>query len=265
MITTLLSFGFMNRALISGIIVALICPTIGIFLVLRRYALIADTLSHVALAGVAIGLLLGVNPMATAAAASVGSSLVMEKLRRSKRVAGEGALSIFLSGSLAVAVILISFGKGSSVNILNYLFGSIMTVTMTDIYLMAALAVAAVATIAVFYKELVAITFDEESARVAGLPTNFLNSLLIGLSALVVAVSMPVVGVLLVSALMVIPVVAALQWKKDFGKTIVIGQVIALVSVVGGILASFYLGIAAGGAIVLLTIGGLFFSWWWNE
>src|SRR6267154_3567217 len=137
----LFHYSFIVRGFEAGIIIGLIAPVIGIFLVLRRYSLIADTLSHVSLAGVAIGLLLKINPLITAVGAAVFSSIVIERLRISKRVYGESALSIFLSGSLALAIVLISLSHGFSTNLFSYLFGSILTVKQSDIYLIGGLGV----------------------------------------------------------------------------------------------------------------------------
>ncbi len=252
----------MIRAFESGVIVALIAPLIGIFLVLRRYSLIADTLSHVSLAGVAFGLLLKINPLITAIIAAVISSITIERLRISKRVYGESALSLFLSGSLALAIVLISLAKGFSVDLFNYLFGSITTVKQLDVYIIGGLGLLVLLTIIMFYKELVYITFDEESAQVSGIPTQFINILLIILSALTVAVSIPIVGVLLISALIVIPVITALQFKKGFLQTIFISQGISLFSVISGIIASFYLNLSTGGTIVLISLIIFILSLW---
>ncbi len=250
----LLHYSFVIRGLEAGLIVALIAPLIGMFLVLRRYSLIADTLSHVSLAGVAIGLLLGVNPIVTAIMASVGASAIMEKLRTSRQLYGESALAIFLSGSLALAIILVSSGKGLGVNVMNYLFGSIVTVGQGDVLLMSVIAVVVALVVGLVYQQLIFITFDEESARVAGLKVDRLNTLLITMVALTVAVAIPIIGVLLISALVVIPVVAALQFKKSFNQTLVLAELISVFSVVVGIILSFYLNLSSGGTIVLLAL-----------
>lgn len=247
-------YSFIVRGMEAGIIVALIAPLIGMFLVLRRYSLIADTLSHVSLAGVAIGLLLGVNPLFTAIAVAVVSSVAIERLRLSKKVYGESALSIFLSGSLAIAIVLISIGRGFNVDIFNYLFGSILTVKQSDIYVIAGLGFVVVAAIVAFYKELVYLTFDEESATVSGIPTRLMNVLLIILAACTVAVSIPIIGVLLIAALIVIPVVTALQFKKSFTQTIFIAEALSIFSVISGIITSFYFNLSSGGTIVLIAL-----------
>lgn len=247
-------YSFIIRGFEAGIIIAVIAPLIGIFLVLRRYSLIADTLSHVSLAGVAVGLLLQINPLITAIIASVGSSIAIEKLRVSKKVYGESALSIFLSGSLALAIVLISLSHGFNVDLFSYLFGSINTVKQIDVYIIGILGLFVIAAIIAFYKELLYITFDEESALVSGIPTKLINLVLIILAAFTVSLAIPIVGVLLISALIVIPVVTALQLKKGFLQTILIAEIISLFSVIAGIYASFYLNLSPGGTIVLLTI-----------
>lgn len=251
----LFQYSFMVRGFEAGIIVAIVAPLIGMFLVLRRYSLIADTLSHVSLAGVAIGLLFGINPLLTAILTAVLSSVAIERLRISKKVFGESALAIFLSGSLALAIVLISIAHGFSVDLFNYLFGSILTVKQSDIYIIATLGIFVLSAVIALYKELVYITFDEESAQVSGIPTRTINLLLIVLAALTVALAIPIVGVLLIAALIVIPVVTALQFRKSFKQTIMIAEVISVISVISGIISSFYLNLSSGGTIVLIAIG----------
>ena len=254
MLLSFLHYGFVLRGLEAGIVVALIAPLIGIFLVLRRYSLIADTLSHVSLAGIAIGLLVGINPVIAALATTILASLGIERLRVSKRIYGESALALFLSGSLALAIVLLSLAHGFNTNLFNYLFGSIVTVTTADVYTIAALGVLVLIALAAFYKELVFISFDEEAARVSGIPVRSINTLLIVLAALTVSLSIPIVGVLLIAALMVIPVVTALQLKKSFARTIIYAEIISLCSVIAGISVSFYFNLSTGGTIVLIML-----------
>lgn len=261
----LFQYGFMIRALEVGVLIGAIAPLIGIFLVLRRYSLIADTLSHVSLAGVAVGLLLNINPLLTAIGAAVVSSVAIERLRLSKRVYGESALSIFLSGSLAVAIVLISLAHGFSVDLFNYLFGSIVTVKQSDVYIILGVGIFVFLGIIAFYKELTYITFDEEAAQVGGIPTRFINILLIILAALTVALAIPIVGILLISALIVIPVVTALQLKKSFLHTIFYAEGISLFSVIAGIVSSFYLNLPAGGAIVIIALAIFVLSLFLNK
>ncbi|MBI1730433.1 metal ABC transporter permease [Candidatus Acetothermia bacterium] len=250
----LFQYGFILRGLAAGIIIAIIAPLIGIFLVLRRYSLIADTLAHVSLAGVALGVLLGLNPIFTAIGITVLSSLGIERLRETKRVYGESALALFLSGSLALATVLLSLGHGFNTNLLNYLFGSIVTVTENDVYTIAVLAIIVLAVLVAFYKELVYISFDAEAAQVSGIPVRRINTILIVLAALTVSLSIPIIGILLIAALIVIPCVTALQLRLNFTKTILYAEIISLTSVVAGIIASFYLNLSTGGTIVLIML-----------
>lgn len=247
-------YTFIIRGLEAGLIISIIAPLIGIFLVLRRYSLIADTLSHVSLAGVAIGLILGINPIITALLSTLGSSLVIEQLRTSKRLYGDSALAIFLSGSLAVAIVLISFAHGFTVDIFNYLFGSIVTVKSSDVTIIAILGLVVIGLIFAFYKQFVYTSFDEEAAQVSGINAKRINLLLITIAAVTVSLAIPVVGVLLISALMVIPVMTALQLRGSFKQTILYAEGISIFSVLSGIVASFYLNTSTGGTIVLITI-----------
>jgi zinc transport system permease protein len=252
--SNIFAYDFIVRGLEVGLLIGAIAPLIGIFFVLRRYALIADTLAHVSLAGVAFGLLLKINPLITAIGATVLSSLAVERLRLSKRVYADSALSIFLSGSLALAIVLVALSRGFNVDIFNYLFGSIVTVSPSDVYLITTLGILVLIAIAAFYKELLYITFDEEGAQVAGIKTRFINAVLIILSALTVSLAIPIVGTLLIAALIVIPVVTALQFRKRFHTTVFIAEAISLFSVFTGIVSSFYFNIPAGGPIVFLTV-----------
>lgn len=251
----ILQYDFILRGIAAGVIVSLIAPLIGMFLVLRRYSLIADTLAHVSLAGVAIGFILNINPIFTALFSATVSSVLIERLRVTKKVYGESALAIFLSGSLAVAVILISLSKGFSSDLFNYLFGSIVTVRQSDVWTIFFVGLVVLVTVALFFKELVFLSFDEEAAQVVGIQTRLINTILIILTALTVALAIPIVGILLISALIVIPVVAALQLKKSFKQTLLIAEVISVLSVILGILASFYLDLSTGGTIVMIALG----------
>ncbi len=254
MFLEIFQYSFIQRGLEAGILIAIIAPLIGIFLVLRRYSLIADTLSHVSLAGVAIGLLAGINPIITALATSGAAALAIEKLRSSKKVYGETALSIFLSGGLALAVVLISLAHGFNVNLFSYLFGSIVTVKQSDVMLIAVLGLVIIVLLFSFYKELVYISFDEEAAKVSGIPVKAINFIFILLAAMTVALAIPIVGILLISALIVIPVVTALQLKKSFSTTLWYAEGFSIFSVVSGILLSYYFDLSPGGTIVLITL-----------
>ena len=244
----------MIRSFEAGIAIGIVAPLIGMFLVVRRYSLMADTLAHISFAGVAIGLLLGINPIFAAIALSVGASFGIEGLRNSRRIHGESVLALFLSGSLAVAVIILSLAKGFNASLFSYLFGSISTVSHTDLWVTIALAVTVILAVALLYKELFFASFDAELAEAGGLPVKALNLAIVILAAVAVALSIRIVGVLLIGALMVIPVISAMQYGKGFRTTLLLSVAFSLVSVIVGLFASYYFNLASGGAIVVAAL-----------
>lgn len=248
------NYSFMVRAFIAGGAIAVIAPMIGTFLVMRRYSLFADSLSHVALAGVAIGLITGLYPVATAVVACVVASLFIEKLRSERKIYGDAALSLFLSGSLAVALVLISFAHGFNVNLFSYLFGSVAAVEQTDVYIILALTVIVLIAFFGYYKRFFYVGFDEEAAKVSGINVKMMNLLLMTLAAVTVALSMRIVGILLVGALMVIPVLAALQVSRSFRQTLFLAIIFSVLSVFSGLFFSYEFDIIAGGAIVMVAL-----------
>jgi zinc transport system permease protein len=248
------SYDFMIRAFIAGTIIGIIAPLIGSFLVVRRYSLLADTLAHVSLTGVAIGLLLKTNPIVSAIITSVIAAIGIEKLRTDRKLYGESVLALFLTGSLALATVLLSLARGFTVNLLSYLFGSIATVTVNDLWLIGILGAIICISIVVLYKELFFISLDEELAVTSGLPVKALNLILIILAALAVTLSIRIVGVLLIGALMVIPVITAIQYGKSFYQTVMLSILFSLISVIAGLFISFYLDLASGGTIVVLAL-----------
>lgn len=258
-------YDFMVRAFMAGLVIAVIAPSIGIFMVIRRYSLMADTLAHVSLVGVAIGLLTGGNPIITAAATSVITAVGIERLRLNRNIFGESVLALFLSASLAVASVLISMARGQSLNILSYLFGSITTVAAAELYFILGLGVVVLATLFLIYKELFFISFDEELARAGGINTKIYNLVLIIMAALTVTLSMRIVGVLLIGALMVIPVITAMQFGRSFKNTLFISIGFSLVSVISGLFISYYLDLASGGTIVVVALALFLLSLLFNR
>lgn len=251
------AYDFMIRAFAAGLITAVVAPTIGMFLVMRRYSFMADTLAHVSLAGVSIAALTGTQPIFTAMALSVAAAGCTEALRRNGKVLGESALSLFLSGGLALSAVLLSLSRSGS-NLSAILFGSITTVTAFDVRVILGVGIVVIAVIVLLFKDLFAASFDEDLALVSGLPARGLNLVLLVLAAVTVSTSMRIVGVLMVGALMVIPVIAAMQWRRGFRQTWGISVLIALLSVVIGLTLSYYAGLASGGTIVLVSIGFFF-------
>jgi zinc transport system permease protein len=249
-----LAYDFMQRAFAAGAMTAIICPAIGVFLVPRRLSLIADTLAHVALAGVALGLLVGVSPMLGALVVTVAGAVGIERLRARGSLSGDASLAVFLSGGFALAVVLISLARGFNADLFAVLFGSILTVSPTDIWLIVALGAVVGATIGTFYQQLFAVTMNEDLARTSGVPVAALNLILTLLTALTTVVAMRMVGVLLVSAMIVIPTLTGFALGRSFRQAMAIAIAMALVSVASGLVAAYYLRLAAGGAIVLTAL-----------
>ncbi|HYD34649.1 MAG TPA: metal ABC transporter permease [Vitreimonas sp.] len=245
----------MVRALLAGAMIAVVSPILGSFLIAKRYSIMSDSLAHVALAGIALGLFLGINPFLTALVVTLTSATLIEKVRSQQHISGELALAMFLSGGLALAVVLSGLGRGFNADLLSYLFGSITTVTETDLYIIGGLSGVIVSTLLFFYRPLQYISFDEEAAQVSGIPVKFLNMLLVALTALSVTLSLRIVGALLIGALMVIPVVTAMQLRRSFFQTILWAIGFSLLAVGLGLIAAFYLNLAAGGTIVLTALG----------
>lgn len=248
-------YDFMVRALIAGLVIAIIAPLLGIFLVVRRYALMADALAHVALAGVALGLLLNIHPLIASTVTGAVAALGIERLRASRKLFGESVLSLFLSGSLAVAVVLMSAHGGLTTNVLSFLFGSITTVSQEELYAISIAGALVLGCIIFFWRRLFLVVFDEEIAQTSGLRVRLLNALLVLLTTLTVTLAMRVVGALLIGALMVIPVMTALQFKKGFFHTTIMAVAFSLVAVVGGLFVSFIFDVASGGMIVIVALG----------
>ncbi len=257
------TYDFMIRAFLAGITIGLASPLIGSFLVAKRYSIIADTLAHASLAGVAAGALLNINPLIGALGVGLVLALVIEKLRAGRVLTGDVALAMFLSGGLAVAIVLIGLSRNAQIDLFSYLFGSITTVSRQDLLIIMPLGLVVIAFTGLFYKELAYLAFDDESARVSGVETVLLNQALVILAAVTVVLSLRIVGGLLIGALMVIPVAAAMQNSRSFHQTIVYAVSLGLLSVIAGLFASFYLNIAAGGAIVLISLllFGISFVW----
>jgi len=247
-------YSFMVRAFAAGLIIALLAPVIGIFLVVRRYSLLADTLSHVSLVGVALGVFFNFSPVVGALATSSLAAVGMEKLRVGRKIFGESILALFLSGSLAIALIILSFSNGLNVNIFSYLFGSITTVTGTDLWIIAIFGVVVLVMTFVLFKKFFLVSYDEELAKANGLPVNALNIVMMLLAAVTVSLSMRVVGILLIGALMVIPVLTAVQLSNSFAKTLLYAISFSVFSVIVGLFLAFYFNLPSGGAIVATSL-----------
>jgi zinc transport system permease protein len=252
---SILDADFMRLAFATGAVVGMLAPAVGFFLVQRRMSLIGDGIGHVAFAGVALGYLLGISPVATALAASVVGAVGIEWLRARRRTTGDQALALLFYTGIAAGVVLISAAGALDANLFAFLFGSILTVTGDDLAIVAALGVGGLGLIAVLYRALVAVAVDEDGARVAGIPVGLLNVLIAGLAGITIAVSMRIVGILLIAALMVLPVVAASRIAWSIRSTILLSMAIGVAAVFAGLTISYYADLAPGGAIVLVAAG----------
>ncbi|NLK00060.1 MAG: metal ABC transporter permease [Clostridia bacterium] len=250
----ILQYGFMQRALAAGIIVGIISPLMGIFLVLRRLSLIGDALSHISFAGVAAGLVAQINATLSAMIFAIFGTLGIEYFRKHYQKHADLAIALIMSGGMGLAVILISLGKGNTASILSYLFGSIIAVTEMDLYIIISVGLLVIISTTLLYKALFYISFDEEGAALAGIPVNTINIYFTLLTAVTAAASMRIVGILLVSSLMTIPVATALQLAGSFRAAALISVLMAITGVLVGLLISFHLSLAPGGTIVLFSL-----------
>ena len=246
-----LQYGFIQRALLCGSFIALLCSTLGVLLVLRRFSLIGDGLAHVTFGSVALGLFLRVYPLYVSLPVVMLSSLGILKLTQRARLYGDAAIGIVSSVGIAGGVLLASVAGGFNVDLFSYLFGNILAIGKEELYLSIALSIAVLAVIVLYFQEIFSMTFDEEFARVSGIATERLNTLLVLLTAITVVLSMNVVGIMLISALLILPAVTALQLARGFRTAMLISACAALASVVGGIFISLALNLPTGATIVL--------------
>jgi zinc transport system permease protein len=249
----LLQYGFMQKALLTGVVIAIACSLLGVFLVLRRYALIGDGLAHVAFGGVASGILFGIAPFLSALLFSLIGSIGILRIKEKASVHGDSAIGIVSHASLGIGIFILSIANGFNVDILSYLFGSILAIKTSEVMLSVALAALVIGLIVVFYNELFASTFDENAAKTFGIRTGFLNTMLIMLTAITVVSSMRVVGLMLASSLIILPASTALQFRLSFKKTLFISALIGVLTVVLGLFISYAFDFAVSGTIVLVN------------
>ncbi|MFF7985911.1 metal ABC transporter permease [Streptomyces sp. NPDC007901] len=250
-----LNYAFMQRALLAAVLVGITAPAVGIYLVQRRQALMGDGIGHVAMTGVGLGFLLSASPVWMATAVSVLGAIVMELIRWYGRTRGDIALAMLFYGGMAGGVMLINLAPGgSNANLMSYLFGSLSTVSESDVTAICLLAAFVLLVTLGLRRQLFAVSQDEEFARVTGLPVRALNLLTAITAAVTVTVAMRVVGLLLVSALMVVPVAAAQQLSRSFAATFAIAVAIGVTVTIGGTITSYYQYVPPGATIVLLTI-----------
>lgn len=259
----ILSFAFIQRAILAGSLIAAVCSILGVFLVLRRMSLIGDGLAHITFGSVAIVLLIGVSPLYVTLSALplvILSSLAILKLTRSKKIHGDAAIGIVSSIGIAVGIVLASLSGGYNVDLFSYLFGNILTVNQTELLLSFIIFTAVAGSVIFFYQDLFAVTFDEELARSMGVKTKRINVLLFILTAIAAVLAMKVTGIMLVSAMLILPPLTALQLSVSFKATIAVSVIFSVLSVICGIIVSFLLNIPAGGTIVICNVFFLLIS-----
>jgi zinc transport system permease protein len=253
-----LQYSFIQKAFLSGSFVAITCSVLGLFLVLRKMSLIGDGLSHVSFGAIALGLFFGIYPFYIAVPVVMIASILILKISEKAKVYGDTAIGIVSAVGISCGVILASVSRGFNVDLFSYLFGNILAISTTEVILSVMLSFVVLAVIYFFYWDLFSATFDEEYARTTGVKTNFINTLLTLLTAVTVVLSVKMVGIMLVSALLILPAVSALQIAKGFKTAMIIGSIASLISVFLGIVLSFYLDLPTGATIVM--INALFFG-----
>ena len=252
-------FEFMQRALISGIAISISCSLIGLFLILKRFSLFGDAMSHVAFGGIALGLFLKSNPIWISLIVSIIGALSIIKLNSNKRIYADSSISVLLSLGLAMGLVLISLSGGFSIDITSYLFGSILLVSIEETITTLILSVIVIAFMIFFYKQLIYLVFNEEQAIVNGINTVLLNILFITLATVAIVISIRLIGVLMVSSLLIIPNVSSLLLGYGFRKTIILSICFSLLSVILGIILAFEWNITPSGMIVIMA-AGIFFG-----
>jgi zinc transport system permease protein len=251
----ILTAEFFQRALIGGALIAVTAPLMGLLLVLRRLAMIGDTLAHVSIAGVALGFLLNVYPVAVGLLFAIAASFAIEVLRRAYRTYAELSIAIIMSAGIALASILFTLGKGFNLNVSSYLFGSIYTLDGTDLAVIAGVTIIVLTMVLVHKKELFLLTFDEDAAAVSGLPVKYFNIMLSILTALVISAAIKIVGALLVSALLTIPAACSLALSRSFKQAVILVVIIGEVAVLTGLWMAGIWNLAPGGTVVMLLVG----------
>ncbi|MCX7769714.1 MAG: metal ABC transporter permease [Proteobacteria bacterium] len=250
----LLNFGFIQRAIITGVFIAILCSSLGIFLVLRRLSLIGDGLAHVTLSGVALGLLLQMYPLYMAIPVTLISGLGILKLIDKTKLSGDTAIGIVSSAGISLGIIMASIAGGFNVDLFSFLFGNILTISFEEMILSILLSLIVIGFIIALYNKLISSTFDEELAKVSGINTKMINGILILLTSLTVVLSMKIIGIMLVSSFLILPNVSALQFAKSFKSSIIISCFFSILSVLSGIVVSFALNLPTGATIVLINL-----------
>jgi ABC-type Mn2+/Zn2+ transport system permease subunit len=249
----LLGFAFMQRALLAGALIGAVCAIIGVYVVLKGLSFIGAGIAHASFGGVALGFVLGVNPLISAIAFCLAIAWSIGLVARKIQVKEDTAIGIFFASTMALGILFIGLMRGYNVDLFGYLFGNILAVSEQDVWITLGLGVGVLVAVGLFFKELMFVTFDAEMAEVTGIPAGRVYFLLISLIALTIVLSIKVVGIVLVSALIVTPAAAAYQLTEDFRRMMALAVIIGVGSAVGGLLLSYPLNTASGSTIVLLA------------
>jgi ABC-type Mn2+/Zn2+ transport system permease subunit len=256
----ILEYAFMQRALVAGAVIGALCAIVGVYVVLKSLSFIGAGIAHASFGGVALGFLVGVNPVLSAIAFCLATAWGIGLVARKGVVKEDTAIGIFFASTMALGILFIGLMHGYNVDLFGYLFGSILAVTREDLWIMLGVGAGIVLVVAVFFKELLFVSFDPEMAEVTGVPAGKIYFLLISLVALTVVISIKVVGIVLVSALIVTPAAAAYQLSEDFRRLMALAVLIGVTSAIGGLLLSYALDTASGATIVLLATLFFFLS-----
>ncbi len=248
----ILAYSFIQKALISGVVIGIACSMLGLFLVIKRYSLFGDATAHVALSGIAIGIFLNVYPLFTALITSALASLGIARLSKSVKLQGDAIIAILFLSGVAIAVLLISMAKGFTVDLFSYLFGSIFLISNEDLVISIIASGIIISVISMLKDKLFYIALDEEQARISGINVDLINYIFIILASIIVILSIRLVGVLLVSSLIVLPNVASIMLGKGFRHTMLASMMISVASIVSGIVSSYYLDVAPSAMIMLV-------------
>ena len=262
---SLLSLGFVLRAFIAGAFIAALCAILGNFLVLKKLSLIGDGLSHVSFGAIALALFLGVYPLLVAIPLVLAASYFVLKLSQRAKLYGDAAIGIVSAVGVAVGVMLASLSNGFNVDLFAYLFGNILAVSPTEVWLSIILSIVVLLAVVLLFNDLLAVSFDEDYAKMAGINAGRLNLMLAWLTAITVVLAVKVVGVMLVSALLILPAVSALQLAKSFRASIILAVAAGVLSVLIGVSVSVYADLPAGATIVLTNFGLFLLSLLWRR
>lgn len=250
----LFGYQFFQNALIGGTIVAVVCGLVGLFLILKKEAMVGDGLSHTAFGGIAIGLLFGINPLLTALGVSILAVFAISYMRRKKIATSDSAVAVMLALGFSTGLIVISIAGGFNVELFNYLFGSILTIDFSDLLLVSVLSAVVLVFIGFYRRELLSMVFDEEDSRIMGIPTNHLNMIFDLIIAVTIVLSIKVIGTILVVALLVIPGLCALKLNYSFKKTLLATAIFSILSTVTGIIVSAMFNVVTAGVIVFVLV-----------